>query len=550
MKRIFAVLCILAVFFPAIIFASDIAVIPYKIENPGEKFPISKGVEFAKYMGVGASIVKGFDYYPFSQTVKDLDDYGIQPEKSLSLEQLQILSKSRMIDYVISGTIVKTDSGYIVKSILFSRHAGKIISRSTTKSYSFKKLAEKDIDNLFTYFISPKNNIAKSSYSQTLFIVDNSFLCSREMPKIKSNILSLSSALVNNYKRSEFFLLQYYGKSSFSTIRTINGLEKNINSISTNHKSAESSFDNILSDSIKRIPWNNTSIKNIVIITNSSIKKSSYLNFTISKAAALKIKINFVLLGRVSESSNIVYSSIAQKTEGIVKDVTYSQTLFDHRGNSYTLYYERSRLFISDSKPSKWQEGVLIYRGASRFSSISKVSYVKELLVQSNSAIKDPYALSEYFKRNGNRPVVKSDYPENNISYIFNKVLFGEMISKDHKPIARVQLYYFKASIWIDVYSEEDLKYYLEKKESGISFIAGLRLLKNNSSVYGFSPASKVFYNFKREQLPVSLMLNLDELLKNPEKYSKEGFLNPPIWFSEVKVGEIIVKRDVNDIRN
>ena len=66
------------------IFAAQLAVIPYKIVNPGTDFEISTGEEYAKLIAIASSIKKGFDSYSYYNLQIDLKNFGINPQGILT----------------------------------------------------------------------------------------------------------------------------------------------------------------------------------------------------------------------------------------------------------------------------------------------------------------------------------------------------------------------------------------------------------------------------------------------------------------------------------
>lgn len=551
MKKILIYFSFLFFFVSGTVYASELAVIPYKIENPGKTFPVEKGQEYAKYIGVGSSVKKGLEYFSYYQTITDLKKNGVRPEKNLTLSDVKYFAKTRMIDYVISGTILRTTDGFLAKSILFSRHAGKVIATSSVKAYTLKDLAEKDIDSLFSYIISEKGDNNKLESYQNLILIDNSYNSSEELNDIKTSLIDFSGSVINNFPGSEFYIYPFYSNEHYrvGSDKTPAQIENSLKKINSGNKSSSDKFIEVLLKGLNTIRWKKNTKKSVIVFTTSEVRKNSLFQRAILKANRNKIKVYVVMLGGVSVQSDSLYSEISERTGGKAFDVCYSQKLYDKTGKAFHLYYERRRLFLSELSTNEWKKGILNYYGRNRFSGVRKSNWASELIIKNDKDIKNPSFLSTYYKSKYARVVIDQDKAQNNLDYILRSKILPSLITGQQKVLARVQLLYMKTSLWIDVYNEQDLKFFKQKKNSDFSLIIGLNFLKNNKNVYGYSVGSKVYTNFMIDQIPSTIVKNLPDFLKNIENYYSDGFLSPSIWFFEVKVGQIIEKYSSTDIR-
>ncbi|MBN1501527.1 MAG: hypothetical protein JW982_15310 [Spirochaetes bacterium] len=530
--------------------ASEIAVLPYKINNPGMNFSVDAGIDYAKLIGIGAAVQKGVSLYPAFQLKKDLRSFGIDPSVAITEDNISLLSKSRMIDFVITGSILKTGEGYISKSILYSSSSGKIINNSTVKADTLENLAEKEISSLFLFL--PDLNIKSESgqISETLIIADTSILTSFELNDIRKKIPEIYTSIKSISPDSRIYFTNYPSSNTgIKQIKSYSELESVSARLINSGKNTNLSYEDILSKGISGIQWEKNSNRNIIFITNSQIQKSSVIFQLSSKAQNKKIKISHILLSKTDKSSSIIYNDISVKTGGFIKDVTYHQRLVDGQGNDYHLFYERERLFISEINPSEWKNGIFKYSG-SRDTHVKTASYLDEIDIAQRNKSLNAFSLDKFYRQYGERTVVSSDKAESNFETILNNFTVKFLKLESGSAPAKVLLSQFNTSVWVNIYDKNDIPFFQNALNSGSLVLTGLTIFPDSNSPYGIGFGNRILTQFSYDDIPLSLKSEFKKIISDKNRYINEGFLTPAIWFFDVKVEKVILLESENDIRN
>ncbi len=531
--------------------ASEIAVLPYKINNPGMNFSVDSGDDYAKLISVGAALKKGLDIYPAFQLKKDLRSIGIDPSITITQSNIEILAKSRLIDYIITGSILKTDEGFASKSILYSASSGKVINNSSVKADTLENLAEKEIYSLFMFLpdLTPSNKSAAPV--DTVIVLDSSIQTSLELSDLKKKLPELYTVIKTVRPDSAIYFANFPTTSvTIKSIRNLSEFEATLGKITNSGKNTNQSYEESLNRAIVTVPWQKNSSRNIIFISNSSIQKSPVTMQLSTKAQNKKIKISHILLSKIDKSSSIVYYDISVKTGGFLKDVTYHQRLIDGQGNDFHLFYERERLFMSDIIPSEWKNGVLKYTGSNRDTHVKTSSFVSEMDISQKRNLINITSLEKYFRQYGDRPVVEADKVDSNFESILSDHTIKFLNLEKNSPIAKVLLSQFATSIWLDLYNSKDVAIFQNALNTGTSVLTGLTIFPDSKSQYGISFGNIILTQFKYDDIPLSIKTDFKNIITDKNKYINNGFLNPAVWFFDARVERIIILQSEEDIRN
>ncbi|HOU83531.1 MAG TPA: vWA domain-containing protein [Spirochaetota bacterium] len=532
--------------------AKDLAAIEYKIDNPDSSFTRETGRDYAKLIAISANVTKGLNIYNPFQLEKDISGMGIYPERNLTLENLSALCATRYIDYAISGKLYKVSKGFKSESILYSADTKSIISRSSSTAATINELAGKDALKLFS-FIKNKPSVKEKQTKTIALLLDSSYNMNEEFPETKEAIKDFALGIFSDYPGSTVFVLPYNNKTPLRSIdapaSSLISIEALLSKIKLNGGNDDTSFTNALSFAVESMRWNKTSDNSIFIISNSSFKDSLNASRYARRAANKKIAINCLILGKTSGNDSINYSRLSDMSRGFSADVSYRQTLYDIKGKDFYLYYERARLFEGASDEKYWQNGLFKYPQKKRFGYAKGPGFADEIFVKKGSSI-NPYNMSEYYRRNGERGFINAKNVESNI----RKAILGfkQLSTETHtkSKLARVLVSQGGISLWIDVYDTDSLDFFTKKKNLGYSLPLGVIIQQKKDEPYGFTfNPYKYVTVFSGEFIPESVKISLPDIAKNPKKYMDGSFMSPSLWFVEVKVEEVRTIESSDDVR-
>lgn len=552
------VIIIATILYSNIVFADQLGVIPYRVVNQSSKFPVSMGKKYAKYMGVAAYIEKGFTIYNPYQFYNDLDKFGINPNKTLTRDDLELLSGSRYLVYIITGTITKTSKGYKSESILYSTARKDVIARSSVFANNLHDLAVNDMRELLNFFIDA-TPIEKSGVIDAAILVDTSYNILNEWPQVKKGILNFARNLYGTWSGSRIYLSPFSSKTknkfTLENFQTLPAIERKLNKITPAGSNQGEAFNKSFSSVVKNINWRRDAGKMIIIVTNSTFKKSLYVSRYLPNIRKKNIRIFTFTLGKISYEDRVQYTRFAHSTEGKAFDATYHQILYDNNANKFNLYMEAGRLFQGDQTRTRWQGGLFKYLKNRNFKYAKAPDFAEEINFDSKKVAITPYNMSEKYTKYGERRVM-GKYPlENNLSEIISSVIDEyetqnrQIIRK--KPLARVLLSDGKISQWVDILKENDLDFFNEYKQNNIMFLLGVTINEKKEETYGitFNPY-KYITKIKEEYIPGELIVSLKNIVSKPKYYMENGLLKPPVWFIKVKVEKINHIKQQKDIRD
>ena len=129
---------------------------------------------------------------------------------------------------------------------------------------------------------------------------------------------------------------------------------------------------------------------------------------------------------------------------------------------------------------------------------------------------------------------------------------FKQLSTETHtkSKLARVLVSQGGISLWIDVYDTDSLDFFTKKKNLGYSLPLGVIIQQKKDEPYGFTfNPYKYVTVFSGEFIPESVKISLPDIAKNPKKYMNGSFMNPSLWFVEVKVEEVRIIESGDDVR-
>lgn len=507
----------------------EIAVVPYRGEFSGKNEPAA-GEDYAKIIGLVARVKYGDRLYSSVQIARDMRGYRIDPSATITADDLMTIGKSRYMDYILTGTIIRGESGYTAASLLFSPEKGRVISRSKVSANTLYDLAEKDMDELYNYHVPQKKYLAVAT-ADLVFLVDTSFHNADELSSIKEAILAVGDRLFNTMPGSRICVVGFSEKKQYVSHEWCGGMPR-LNTVLAQIKPYGKGTEEGLAQALRFVGRDlrfQSQNRALWIYTNTALSPGK----TVTEAreiAARKMEVTVLAGGRIPSSGG-GYASFVEITRGKLSFSGYHQVFVDHTQREYHLFYEGGRLYQSEARQS-WRDGI------------------KALKLRS---IEKQGALPSHFPaiaRDEGITVIHSSPLETNITELTLKRYDAQkFLAKAGLPIARVLFGYGELSLWCDVSEQADLAFFRRQKNASFTFFLGVRVKSDKNAPYGLSILPIYFYDIEPEAVPEALKAPLSEILKNPGKYANDGLLSPPLWFTNVSVLEIRELKSSDDIR-
>jgi hypothetical protein len=546
----------LSAFISAPLFASqEIALLPYAVETITADFPADSGDDYAKLMGIAAAIGKNLSVYPYKTMKQDLSKLALDPQGTITREDLALFCKSRYLSYAVAGRISHTGKGYESSSVLYSAERDTVVGSVHVSARTLPELAALEAQKLFMSLADRREKDIKKTLDIAV-VIDTSYSASREWADIKKGIESLAVDLFDAWPGSRLHIIPFaQGFTLHGTpdpCETVPAVRERMSAFSLKGGSTGRAVSDAFSFAVENIPWQNGSERSLLIVTNAPLERAS-LERTASRAKARHIQVSVLTLGSVDFNDSTLYKRISTIGAGRFASVSYRQRVTDNRGNDYYLFMERGRLFESDSETAEWKDGLLRSSGSGS-EYLQTPSFADEVSVVKSEYAVTPYAMTKYYTHKGSRSVLGTGALETNcgglLSRVADSVVGTKSASSPKRPLARVLLSQGKVSIWTTVTDPEDLAFFSDRKELGFVFPLGIRLSVRADEPLGFTFNPDCYYTgYDWDNLPDSLRMSLSDMAAAPAKYASKGLLSPPVWFVNVKVEEVERKGKRGDIR-
>ncbi|HON78002.1 MAG TPA: vWA domain-containing protein [Spirochaetota bacterium] len=540
--------------------AAEIAVVPYKIENPSSIFPVETGAEYAKLLSVAAIIRKELEVYSPRDIDADIRRKNIDPQGTVTEENLYLLGKSRYLDHVLIGSLFRKGGQYVSESLLYSVRDRKVLVTARVQSPDLFELAEKEIQAVFTQY----NDVRRASQSKPVdaaFVIDMSYNVAGEWDALKRGISRFASVLTDGWSLDARitivpFSKQHSGNSAVPNLKTAYALKKGLERLRPGGGGTVSDFETAMLHAVKSIPWRGRASKVMTVISNSPLTRSRYLENYAYIARKKNITIYTVSLGKMSARGRGCLKDMAVIGNGDHYNAAYHQRVFDARGGAVDLFMEDGRLFESDSLSREWKQGLFHYAGRGHSKRARTRSFLKEIFYNDNRYKVDPYTLKDRYEKLAGARIINTGSLETNISDLMPKIA-EKHFSRGHwtegrrdRSIARVLLEDGRTTLWIHVHRRKDLDFFRKKKQSRILFPLGVVVERKTSAPFGVALKPEWYLTgLSRDYIPDMMKTSLEKLIQSPDHYTGRGLYSPPVWFLEVKVGKILGARDRRDIR-
>lgn len=533
-----------------ILSAQEVAVIPYSVETIERDFTVEAGSEYAKSVGLAAAVYKDVPVFSFRETVKGLSSMGLDPQGTITAEDITTLCKSRYLSYAVLGRISKVSGGYISKSILYSVSSNGVVAKADVKARTIPELAAREAEELFSRF-KDTDDAPSSSETDIAVVLDCSYTMKQEWGDISSALIRLVSGAIDGRPGTRIHLVPFAEtfslKSPLPVIETVPAIKSSLSEIKLKGGGTGKALAGALNSAIENTSWR--SERKILVLSNSPVNDASLDRYAL-RAKQRNISVHTISFGNTAPRDTEILRRLSSMTKGNHDSVSYRQKMFTSKAEEYFIYMQDGRLFEGDYAAAAWKDGILTKHAKGSYY-VEPPSYADEITIKGSSRV-TPYTMAEYYRKSGSRSMINSETIESNAGRCIENISSSWITgSGENNHLARVLLTSGNNSVWVSVQKQKDLDFFYKQKELGFVFPLGVRIMLKSDEPFGmtFNPGS--FYTgFDGESLPSGVRVSLSEILKNPSHYARRGMFNPPVWFVNVKIGEIESKSRRGDLRD
>ncbi len=537
--------------------SAEIAFIPYQIENPSAEFPESTGGEYSRLLSVAALVVKeGIEVSSPREIELDLERMKLSPQELITGEDLDLLGRTRGVDYFLLGSLSRRGGIYRSRSVLYSVREGKILSRFRAEGEDRVKLAEKEIrESLGMYRDrAPRRDaVAGRGEMDLLFLVDMSYRVNREWKQVTGGIIALSSRLIDEARMdTRVYIVPFSDRSGYPSasvsVNSITALRDELARLKPAGGARPESFVASLRYAVGSVRWRPSARKSMVVISNSSVAARGVDQYAIM-ARKKGIVIDTFSLGQTPGELSEAMERIAAAGSGSHRHVAYRQRLFNASGEPVDVYMENGRLFKSNYPHPEWRKGLYDISMPRRHQGKPK-DFMEEVLFDEKSVPVNPYTIPEAYGRITMERIINQEGLESNIDVLLGLVADRETGGRRGAPVSagKALLSDGKISFWVNAPDGEWMELFKQRLKSGHYFLMGVVVVKDTGSPYGVT-LMPMIRPVGPDYVPRILRADLGDIVRRDEYFRTRGLWRPPVWFVNVKVESAEGRSGRRDIR-
>ncbi|MBN2159493.1 MAG: VWA domain-containing protein [Spirochaetes bacterium] len=542
---------------PALCAYAELAVLPYKIENPSSDFPESAGGEYSRLLSVAALLAKeNFEVTSPREIDVDLERMKLSPQKVITGEDLDLLGKSRRIDHFLVGSLRRVGGEYRSESVLYSVRERKIVARARVKSDNLFTLAEKEVGEALVPFRnrSPVAGGGTSGDMDILFLIDLSYAMNRDWAAVRQAIEALSAELIDSRRLdTRVYIVPFSDRednpSASVSTNSISAIRGELNRLKPAGSASAENFLKSLKYSISSIRWRQSARKAMVVISNSNVRAKGVEQYALA-ARKKRIAINALSLGGIPGEASEALNRLAVSGGGLHAHASYHQRIYNASGEPVDLYMENGRLFKSRFHERGWKKG--LYESAGTTGPRAKPrSFIEEIFCDEKKAPATPYAMPRDYTRAAMERIINQDELESNIETLLAGVsdAGSKRESAGRVPEGRALITDGKVSFWVAVPDPDFMAFLEGMEQSGIMAPLGVTVKKDVVSAYGITLVP-VLKGLTSDYIPKCCAAELGDIVRRSDYYRTRGLFYPPVWFVNVRVASAEKFRGKKDIRN
>ena len=536
--------------------AAEIAVIPYRIEDPSAQFDERTGEEYAKLLGLALALKKGMRPYSPRELEIDMRSFSIDPRRSLSAESLNALGRGRYIDLILTGTLSRVGGLLISESVLYSPAQGRVLARERTQAENLFALVERDVRGVFVTYPDRAIAGARAAAIDAAVVLDASYAMSGEWEPVKRGIEVFASAISGGWEASLRLYITPFSdrKGAAPGPRALGSplsLKRELASITPKAAAGPGALGKALVQAVDGVPWRDGAVRVLLVVSNSPIRDTALAERMALKARKKGIAIYTVPLGRIGGEEAEAMRQMAITGRGRSLPAAYRQRVYDTEGKAIDVFMQSGRLFHARDFGGQWKGGLFVEGAGGRL--LKPKPFLSELFFDEKRHDVTPYTMGERYADIAGARIINRERLESNVESLLRLVGEGHGSSSAGagRAAAKALLTEDGLSIWIHP-SDPALAGYLEKQSAEGRYITlGVTVRMRPDEPYGFdfSPRS-IITGIELEQIPGMALTSLREIMKNPGYYTANGLFAPPVWFVRVRVERVERLKNEADIRD
>jgi hypothetical protein len=531
MKRL--ILLVLVILTATCAFSATIAVVPYRVDQPLEKIT---GKDYSKLLSLGILLMKNIEVSSPEEVEIAMQQTGVKPEGTISGEDLYTIGLKCRADYVLIGTIRKTQGVYQFENVLFSVKGNSVLSRNSNKARDLYSIVHQEIRDTLINFNEKKNSVSSKGAADIAFITDMSYAMSTEWAQVREEMLNFSASLISRYGiDTRIYIIPYSDKRSFESAtvhqNTIKELRERLNSLNPSGTSDTKTLIAGLNYALVNIKWRRDALKNIIIINNSKTDSLFLAEKYSSDAKRRDIRIHTISGGRNGAEFSDA-ERLAELSGGSNFSISYHQRVHDRNGGKHEIYMQRGRVFHSLADYPGWRNGVLVATGKNP-KYVKTPSSLDEIFQQKVNPW--PEKLVQVFSDGTGIEVMEKNPVQSNIGEILDSMRGNFFKASQESFSGKALITDGRLSMWVKVKDPNVMQRLEMNSEKGFFIKCGFNIRTASNEAYGVD-LTPVAADITSDYITDFVRTSLTDIVKNKEYYTTKGIGKPPIWFVDVKI--------------
>ncbi len=537
--------------------AAELAVIPYRVGNPSSDFPESTGGEYARVLTVAALLMKEDVEVTSPREIEiDLDRMKISTQEVITKDDLDLLGRTRRIDYFLAGSLSRKGGRYVSESVLYSTREGRVIARAGVEDEDLLRLAGKEAREVLVVYRNRKaarEPGREGATEDVLFLLDMSYRMSADWASVREAVVGYAAELIDTRRAdTRVYLVPCSDRAAYAvssvSVNSISSVRSELEKLKPAGGSGGEHFIKSLKYALNSVRWR-AGGRTLIIISNSRFSSREAETFAVM-ARKKGIRIHAISLGGIPGAGSEVLDRIAVSNGGDHEHASYHQRLYNSGGDPVEVYMENGRLFRSRYPDRGWKNG-LYEPGTRGRGNGSPKDFLDELFFSEPGKTVAPYDLTDAYARITMERIINKGPLENNIGELVRRAA-GAAPGRGVQPAAwkgRVLVSDGTVSFWMNVPDGEFMDFFENRQKAGSLILLGVMVKKDPNATYGVSLVPKL-RGLSGDLVPQSLRAGLGDIVRRADYYTTKGLSYPPVWFVSVKVETAERARPRDDVRD
>lgn len=548
-------LLVLGALFLSVTLYAEVAIIPYRIDNPSTYLPETTGGEYARLLAIAVQLKKrGVDITPARDVDLDLQRSRIDAQRTITSDDLNHLGRTRHIDFFLLGSLGKSENGYTAESILYSVKQGRAVTRIKVRAASLLQLAEREIQQAFADY-RDQSARSQAAVLDAVFVIDTSYSMNSDMAQIRQAVGAIAAECIDVRRIDARFTIIPYSdritsRERLAAAASLVSLKADLERLKPAGGATGEHLVQAVQLAVANVRWRPEAVKLIVVIANSPLERARNLEKYALMAKRKGIPITTIALGSLTGEQTANLGQLSEISGGMRLSAAYRQRVFDADARAIDLYMEQGRLFNARGEGAGWREGLM--SGARRGGRNKPLDFLSEVFFDSGRHAVTPYSMAKKYGEISRERIINTGDLESNLETLARRLVTERLSSvrgDTPRPVGKVLLADGMISMWVPITDERQLAYFISKKGSGFTMPLAVTIRRDPESTHGITLVPRLT-GILDDAVPSMLKASLESIVKNPDQYLSKGLLAPPVWFVTVRVEEAEsyqVRRDIRD---